>query len=141
MNSTTLVTAGLIATVYAGWGILAKWSGSSGVWISILVTFGTFAAAMTLSAPQLAKEPLIGTKALLILFLAGAANGAAMYFYSLKAADPMVPTGVFLMTVFVLMVVVTPILDWGLNGSMLSSRQVLGVGMAVVAIYLLGSGN
>jgi len=71
------------------------------------------------------------------LLLAGLVNGVAVYFYAVKAADPQVPTGPFIMTLIVLMVMLTPLFNYLLNGDVLSVRQWLGLGMALLAIFLL----
>ncbi len=74
---------------------------------------------------------------MLILVAAGALNGLAIYYYGGKVTDPTVPLSVFLMVIYILMVVLAPLMDWGINHKMLTVRQWTGVAVSVFAIYLL----
>jgi len=137
MNTSTVLWAALIAASYIAWPLLGKWSGATATWVSCLVTAGTLIGTFTLNANRLIKEPVCSLRAITIVLIAGVVNGVAVYFYSYKVNDQTVPAGVFLMTVYIFMVVYAPTLDWLLNGTTLSARQFCGLGVALVAIYLL----
>lgn len=137
MTVSTILWAAFIALAYALWPILGKWSNASGYWVNTLVVGASFLPVALLSANQLIKTPINGSKAIVLLVLAGLMNGFAVYVYGMKATDKTVPTGAFVMTVSILFFVVAPIIDWKLNGTTLSTKQMFGVCMAGVAVYML----
>mgnify|MGYP000918095625 FL=1 len=139
MTTSTILWAAFIALAYALWPILGKWSNASGQWVNTLVVGASFLPVAALSANQMIKAPLTSPKAFVLLVLAGIMNGFAVYVYGMKATDEKVPTGAFVMTVSIMFFVVAPIIDWIMNGTTLSAKQMFGVGMAGVAIYMLKS--
>lgn len=126
-----------IAFAFTVWPILGKVSGASGAWVGTLVVAGTLITTLIFGAKDMVQGPLFTLKALVILALAGLVNGAAVYYYSVKAVDPGVPTGIFVATMVVLMALMAPLIDWMVNGNTINAKQIAGLGAAVVAIYLL----
>ena len=126
-----------IASAFVLWPILGKFSQASGAWINALVIIGTAFSGIGLSYPVMKGQPIPSVHALGWLIVAGVINGAAVYFYATKAVEVGVPTGVFIMTVIILMVVMTPVFNYLLNGEILSVRQWAGLGAALLAIFLL----
>ncbi len=139
MNLQSLVAAILISFCFAGWPVVSKYSGASGVWVASVVTIGGALATLTLCVfgKQMVVFQLPSIRAIIILIVAGALNGAAFYFYSMKVADPKIPTAVFITIVAILMVVVAPLLDWALNGVIPNLQKTFGYMFAALAIYLL----
>jgi len=119
------------------WPVLGKYSGASGAWITIVILVGSAIGGIGPAFPETRGQVMPTTTAFGWLLLAGLVNGVAVYFYAVKAADPQVPTGPFIMTLIVLMVMLTPLFNYLLNGDVLSVRQWLGLGMALLAIFLL----
>ncbi len=76
-------------------------------------------------------------KAILLILIAGALNGAAVYAYSLKAADKTIPTAAFIATVCVFMAVIAPLQHWIINGVAPTWRQAIGYGLAALTVYFL----
>ncbi len=137
MTFALVLWAVFIALMFVGWPILGKYSGASGAWVSTLVVAGSLVTTAAFSFTQLTSGPNFTTKGLILLLLAGAANGFAVYVYSNKAVDPTVPTGAFMVLIFLLMVVFTPVMDYAFNGTTFSGRQWLGMFTAALAVYLL----
>lgn len=142
MNTPTLTLAHIlwalgIASTFVSWPILGKYSQASGAWINTIVLVGSAIGGIVLAYPNMKGMPLPTTKALILLLVAGLLNGAAVYFYAVKAVDPLIPSVPFIMTVTVLMVMTTPIFGYFLNGDVLSIRQWLGLFSAIIAIFLL----
>lgn len=136
MNLGSVATAILIAVIFIGWPIIGKYSQASGAWVSTIVLLSTTLVAMLFSWRKLTSS-LPTTKAFAILTIAGVINGWAVYLYAQKATDPNVSTGTFVITIAVLSVLIAPVLDWGLNGSVPTAQKVAGFVCGAVAIYLL----
>ncbi len=139
MNFQSLFAAVLIAFCFAGWPVVSKYSGAPGVWVGVIVTIGGALATLTFSflSKQMSVLQLPSIKAIVILVIAGALNGTAFYFYSLKVADPKISTAVFITIVAILMTVIAPLLDWALNGVVPNLQKTFGYAFAALAIYLL----
>lgn len=132
-----IVWAAGIAFAFTVWPIIGKFSGASGAWVGTLVVAGTLVTTLIFGAKDMIHGPMFTMKALVILALAGLVNGAAVYYYSVKAVDPVVPTGIFVTTMVILMAVMSPLVDWAVNGSTINSKQWIGLGTALLAVYLL----
>ncbi len=137
LNPGTILALFFIAIVYDTWGMLGKYTGASGPWMSTIVFIGTFIGAAAMSAPGVMSTPAPSLSGILLLLLAGILNGLAVYVASVKMVDPAIPSAIFFMTLLVLMVVLTPFIGWLLHGETLTTRQWIGAAAAVVAIYLL----
>lgn len=136
MNLTSLLTAVMIAVGFVGWPVIGKYSKASGAWV------GTFAMVVTTIVVAIIshRQLFLSTpspKAFLVLTLAAVVNGVAVCLYSAKTTDPSIQSGAFVVVVATLMVIFAPILDWILNGSIPSLRQVGGFALAALAIYLI----
>lgn len=137
MNLDTLIIAFLIAAAFAGWPIIGRFSGVTGEYVGVLAVVGTLVTVIMLSAKQLLSTATLTPKAVAVMLIAGAINGIAVYFYSLKAADKVIPTATFVATVCIFMVMVAPFQHWIVNGIAPTWRQVIGYGLAALAVYFL----
>lgn len=137
LSSTHILWAFGIGAVFVFWPALAKYSQASGAWVNTIVIIGSAIGGVGLAYSSLRGQPVPTSNALLILLVAGILNGAAVYFYAMKVSDPQIPTAIFVMTVTIAMLVVAPMFDYVLNGNTLSIRQGAGLGMAILAIFLL----
>lgn len=146
MTFGTYVWAISISAVFAGWPVLARWAGTSGAWMGTLVMFGSALITAACSSRQLIDGPVLTMKVFWILLGLGALNGLAVYIYSIKAADPEVPIGVFLMTIFILMIVEAPLIEWIFNNKMelklfpfRDIRSIAGLFLSLGGVYLLSA--
>ncbi|MCK4553695.1 hypothetical protein KAU19_01910 [Candidatus Parcubacteria bacterium] len=137
MNISTIITALFIAFGFVSWVIVGSYSKLSAGWVGTIVMFSTTIAVALLFGKQLVSGPLPGIRPIIYLIIAGVINGIGVYLYSSKATDPSISTGVFIVTVCVSMAVFAPLIDWILNGRILSLQQGTGVFFAVIAIYFL----
>lgn len=137
MNITLILWAVGIALCFTFWPILGKFSGASGAWVGTLVVLATSTTTVLLGVKEMIQGPMFTVRACVLLVVAGLINGAAVYSYSVKTADPNVPTGTFIVIMTICMTILTPLLDWLMNGSVLSVKQCAGIVLAVVSIYLL----
>ena len=132
-----IVWATGIAFAFTIWPIIGKYSGASGAWVGTLVIAGTLVTTLIFGAKDMMNGPMFTMKSFVVLALAGLVNGAAVYFYSVKAVDPEVPTSIFVTTMVILMALMAPLIDWALNGNTINTKQLLGLGTALLTIYLL----
>lgn len=128
-----------IGSAYALWPIIGRYSGAPGIWINTIVIIGSAIGGIALAYPSMKEQSLPGIHAVWILLFAGLVNGAAVYFYSIKAADPHVPMNAFIITTIIVMVVMTLAFNFLLNGIVPSMKQGLGLAFAVTAVILLAS--
>jgi drug/metabolite transporter (DMT)-like permease len=126
-----------IAFGFVGWPIIGSYSGASGGWVSVILCASTMITVTLFSIKELSGIPIPATKALVLLFIAGAFNGLAVCFYSIKITDASISTAVLVVTVSILMVMAAPILDWLIKGAIPSLYQALGYTFAICAIYFL----
>ncbi|MEK7650000.1 MAG: hypothetical protein AAB367_03545 [Patescibacteria group bacterium] len=136
MNFGMVLPAALIALAFVTWPIIGKYSGITGAWVGVLASVGTLTLVAVFSGRALATPPTL--RGATLLLAAGAINGVAVFFYSMKTSDPQISTGVIVVITSMMMVVWAPILDRVLNGSAFSPHQIFGFGAAALAIYLLG---
>lgn len=134
---TYLFSAWLAATAFVAWPIVGKYSGIGGHWVNIVVLSGSTLAGIAMAYPQVRGEPLPSFRGLGVVLLAALANGAAVYLYSLKTSDPNVPTGSFIVTVTLMMVVMGFLLSVILTGQHATPRQLAGLALAVFAVWLI----
>lgn len=137
MKPSYLPIALFIAFGFATWPIIGKYSQASGAWVGTVAAVMTSLVVVVMSCQKL-TAPFPTTKAWLLLVFAGALNGVACYVYAVKTADPAVPSGIFVVCVAVLLAVCAALLDWALNGSVPTLRQITGFICAGASIYLLG---
>lgn len=136
MNILDIGTALLIAIGFTSWGIAGRYSQANGGWVGFIAMGITTLVIGILSFKQLRIEALTG-KMFMIIAIAGALNGAAVCAYSFKVTNVAIPAATFMVTVSIFMAVVTPCLDWTINGTAPNLRQVIGYVLAVGAIYFL----
>lgn len=134
MSVNDIIIAFFIAVGFVSWPIVGKYSQADGVWIGTIVFLTTAVTIVLLSSKDLNTLPT--AKALSILIIAGAINGAACYFYAQKVAASEVPTAILVTVVSISMVIASPIIDWALNGASFSVSQIAGFGTAVLTVYL-----
>lgn len=141
MNASVLSPAHIlwafgIGTVFVFWPVLGKYSQVSGAWVTTIVIVGSTIASIGFSYSSLnGPMPTLGASG--ILLIAGMMNGAAFYLHSIRVTDPRIPTGPYIMAVIITMVVMTPLFNYLLNGVMLSVKQWLGLGAAILSVILL----
>lgn len=136
MNTSTIIIGVLIAAAFVGWPIVGSYSKISGPWVSVIVFLSGTLSVTILSMKQLETSTL-SAKGIILLTLAGAINGIAVYFYTKKIADPAIHTASLIILVSVSMAVLAPLLDWMIKGSTPDLKQICGFAMATGAIYLL----
>lgn len=136
MSFLNVVVAVFIASGFAGWGIIGKYSQVNGGWIGTMaMAITTITVALT-SLSQLQQE-IPNRRAMLLLIIAGILNGVAVCVYTSKITNPAIPASLFMALVFMFMIAVVPCLEWALNGTMPSSNHIIGYALAVGAIYFL----
>ena len=98
---------------------------------------GTLAMVALLFSKQLIATSMPSRREWLLLLAASIVNGFGVYLYSKRAADSTVPTGAFVVMVAVSIAMAAPLLAFFVNREKLSLEQAIGLGCAVIAIYLL----
>ena len=124
-----------IAAAFVFWPTVAKYAQATNAWTTAVVLISTALGGVALSYPTTRIQDLPSAKSFAFLLLAGLLNGMAVYFYTTKAIDPTTPTTVFVMTVTTAILVVAPVFGYVLNGEVLSAKQWLGLGFALLAIF------
>ena len=137
LSPTHILWAFGIGTAFVIWPIVGKYSQATGAWVNTIVIIGSAIGGIAFAYTSIRVQPVPTLYACLILLAAGAINGVAVYYYSMKAADSQVPTAQFIMTVIIMMVIVSPLFNYLLNGATLSGKQWLGLGTAVLSVFLL----
>ena len=132
----SILTALFIASSFALWPVIGKYSGAGGAWVGTLVLFITWIPIAVLS-----RAELIGgfpsLRAMLILAVAGVINGVGCYVFAQKTSSIEINTAVFMVLVSIFMVVMAPVFSWVFNGEVLEQRHYAGFACAVLAVYLL----
>ncbi|MDD3531043.1 MAG: hypothetical protein PHV99_00385 [Candidatus Pacebacteria bacterium] len=137
LNLSHILWALGIGTAFVMWPIVGKYSQATGAWVNTIVIIGSAIGGIAFAYTSIRVQPIPTLYACLILLAAGAINGAAVYYYSMKAADPQVPTGQFIMTVIIMMVVVSPLFNYLVSGETLSAKQWVGLGTTILSVFLL----
>lgn len=126
-----------IALAFASWPLVGAYAGTTAIWLGVITASFTVLPQLVLGYDAMANGPALTTKAFLILAAAGIFNGLGVYFYSIKLSDVTVNTTVFVITMLMMLMIWTPLLNWMMNGVTISGRQMAGLGLAMVAVYLL----
>lgn len=137
MTIVLFVEAVLIAVVFVGWVIVGNATKVGYVWVTMLVCTGTFVSAAACAGLYLNQAKLPSRNAVLVLLVIGLINGIAVFRYAVRTNDPEISVGALVVTVSVLMAVLAPVLDWGLNGNIPSVQRAVGFAMAAASIYML----
>lgn len=132
-----LVWALFCATAFVVWPTIGKFSGATGHWINTIVLVGSTITGVALAYPAMRAQPLPSLKAVVLISIAGLINGAAVYVYSMMTADPKIPTGTFISTVTMMMVVIGFVLAVILTGQEWTIRHIAGMTLALVGIWLI----
>ncbi len=136
MTPRTLLSAVFVALAFAAWPLIGRESRVSGAWMATGVMVGSAVTVALLSATQLSQVP--AGRALWVLGAAAVVNGLAVFVYASSAADPLVPTGPFIVIVSVLQVAAVAGIAWMMPGGRAPSlREALGFVLAAAAVYLL----
>lgn len=144
MNFTALMNMVLwpvfIAVSFVAWPIAGRYMGLPGSWNMNLVMMGSLLTLIPLSLRSMVTGPSPAWIGVVVMVVVGAINGLALHVYAGKtAAGTDINVTTFICTVTVLMVVITPFNDWLLNGQTFSLRQIAGIILAPVVIYLIVS--
>lgn len=136
MGIQNIFLAIFIATGFSAWGIIGRFSGATGPWIGLSIIVSTAIPVVIFSCDKLSGS-MPNAKAMTCLIVAGIINGIAFQVNSNKMADENIPSGTFLVVVYISMVVIAPLLDWIFNKSIPTSNQWLGFTLAICAVTLL----
>lgn len=140
MTGRVILSAVCVALAFAAWPLLGREARVTGAWMASVVMSGSSVLIVMLSSSQLATGMPTG-RAWWLLGAAAIANGAAVYLYASRAADPAVPAASFIVLVSVLQVAAIPLIAWALPGGLAPSlRQAAGFVCAAAAVYLLARG-
>lgn len=137
MSATSIFLALGIAMAFAGWPIVANYANVSGGWAGTVVSVTTTIVLAVYLMGESSRHPTPELRAFLLLGVAGIVNGIAVYYYAVKATDPTMSPGAFVVVVSILIAVWAPILNWALNSEIPNLKQALGFNFAAIAIYLL----
>jgi hypothetical protein len=140
MTGGVILSAVFVALAFAAWPLLGREARVSGAWMASVVMGGSAMLIVLMSSSQLATG-MPTSRAWWLLGVAAIANGAAVYVYASRAADPTVPAASFIVLVSVLQVTAIPLLAWALPGGLAPTmRQAAGFVCAAAAVYLLAKG-
>ncbi len=139
MGLKTLLIAVFVALGFGGWPIVANYSEANSGWIgTIIFAVGTaIVFPLFLFSGQISMDSVPSKKGMLWLLTAAIVNGVAVFVYTPRLADKTTPVGPLVVTVPILMVACAVLLDWILNGVVLTPGKIFGFGFAAVAIYFL----
>ncbi|MFC1645135.1 hypothetical protein ACFL08_03855 [Patescibacteria group bacterium] len=137
MNIKNILNAIFIAFGFVLWPIAGISTGVSGGLLSTLVMIPTAITVAALTFRRPTDISNLSINVVLILIGLGILNGVAAYIYADKLATKAVPIAIFIVTVSVLMVVMTPILDWLINRTIPNFDRIMGFTFAAAAIYFL----
>lgn len=137
MTAVNMLWAFLIATAFVGWPIIGKYAGAGGQWVTTTVLVGSTLVGIGFSLPALRQQPLPSFTGFALMMIAGLVNGYAVYEYSLKTSDSAIPTGTFIAVMTIMMVVLGMASSAVLTHETVSLRQMGGVALAVLAIWLI----
>lgn len=135
MKGYDVILAVGIAFGFTAWPVFGRFANSASSWMATIALGMTAITVAFLSRHEFSSAP--NFKAVMILVVVGVMNGAAVYFYAKRVADPEVALAVFLVLVSIFMTAWAPFLDWVLNGSAPSLRQIAGFVCAATTVYLL----
>ncbi len=125
-----------IGLAYSIWPVMGKYLGLSGSWIATTVVFGTALAATTLSVGGLRTETIPSIHAITIILVFALINGVGAFMHGQKAADPVIQIGMFSAMIYLVQVIGAPLLDRMINGTQLSTRQIVAVALGATAVLL-----
>ena len=129
----------LISMGFVGWGMIGKYSQAQSCWVSILVTVTTICTLLVIYSTSLSSNPP-SVKAVAILAIAGLVNGFSVWLYTARVTDPAmseVQTAAFIATVYVIMIMMTPVLNLLINRVIPTSDHAIGYSLALGAVYYL----
>lgn len=139
MNASLFLWAAGIALAFVAWPILGSKSGVPGAWMGILILIGSVIGNTIVGTKDIIESPLFTWKAFVIVVMAGIVNGIAVYYYGAKSADPNIPTGIFVTTMVVCMVVFAPFVDYFVKGTTISLKEIAGIAVICLGIYIVKS--
>ena len=137
MNLSSLLIAVIIAFGFASWPIVGGFSKASGAWVGTIVMSATAVAVVLFSTKNLVGFSALGYKSVMYLIVAGLINGLACYLYSVKVADKEIQLGLFVALVAIFVIIMTPCMDWAVNDTLITPKQIAGLCLASVSVYLL----
>ena len=139
MNVYIFGLALFIALSYLSWPLIGKTMGVNSAWLVTLVMIGTALAVsiLSLTRGELVKTAAPHPKALAVIVIAALANGLAAYLSAKICTNPTVPTGIYLATLSILMVISGALLGLFLLKEPLTLIQCIGIAFGVVAVILL----
>ena len=137
MNLATFSITVFIAAAYVAWPNLSKPLGVSPGLIAFIVIVAALVVILITAPREIAQIRTMPPKAMFWIVAIAIANGVAIYLQASRAADPHIATGIFLVTIFLLQTAFAPIVDWLINGTSLTPRQMAGLALAMPTMWLL----
>lgn len=131
------LTTVFIALSYSAWGFFGKYLNVGGGWLASVVCLATLFAVTLLSVGDIANSHVPSLRSLGLLFVAGFANGVACILASRMMVRPDIPSAIFMVTITVLMVIISPLMGWVMHGENFVPRQWVGIAVIIVGILLL----
>ncbi len=140
MDPKTVGIAALIALAYIVWPNLAKPLGIKPELVVFVIVLIAFVAYAFVGYQNIQELRALSMKAILIIFICGIANVAAIYFYADIAADKNTQTGIFLASVVILELIFAPLVDAIITGVKPSREQFAGLVLSLPVVWLLTQG-
>ncbi len=137
MSISTILLSVFIAFAFVGWGIIGKYSQANGGWVGTIAMGVSAVAVLICSVSTKQLQGGVTARAVVLLLIAGALNGFAMWLFANKVTHPATSAAAFIVLVSVLMAAAAPILDWFINNTTPDTNQTVGYALAITAIYFL----
>jgi drug/metabolite transporter (DMT)-like permease len=138
MNTSLILWAIAIASIFFGWPIVAKWSGLPATYAA-LVIYGMGTMVLTYITTLTAAQNSVEVKSHRLFGLAviAVANCLCVYIYTKITSSKEVPAGIFMVTVSMFGVLFSLLFDYLLNSETLNKSQIFGGALAVAAIWFV----
>ena len=138
MNTHLILWAIVIASVFYGWPVVAKWSGIVPLFAT-LVIYGT--GSMLLSLITVLKTPQLTAPVPPLKFYGfvtiALANCLCVFVYTKITSDKEVPTGIFMVAVAMFGVLFSLLFDYLLNSATINKGQIFGGLLAIASIWFV----
>jgi hypothetical protein len=136
MNLNSIALAITLALIMGSWPIFGKFAGATAAGTFLVVNVGTITTGTILFGNRLVSEPCTN-RTWAILLTVGIVNGIACYFSVKECLKVTVNTGLFLTVIAVASCVFGPVINLVLNHETLTLKQVCGICLAGLSIWLL----
>ena len=138
MNTPLILWAIVIASVFYGWPVVAKWSGIPPTYVTLIIySMGTMVLAYIVTQNAVSNNVQVKPIRLFALAVVAVANCLCVYVYTKITSDRTVPTGLFMVIVSMLGVLFSLLFDYLINSTTLSKSQVFGGLLAIASIWFV----